>query len=143
MPFCPKCGYEYEGGIDMCPDCEEKLVDHLTEDSFQGEMVEIFSSFSGAEAGMVKELLYNEGIFSALSNELGSAMFGGVPSEAGEIKVYVSDTDEARARELIETYMEANPLDEPDEYMICNHCGARVDEGEEICPFCGEPLVEE
>jgi RNA polymerase subunit RPABC4/transcription elongation factor Spt4 len=36
--------------------------------------------------------------------------------------------------------MEDNPLDEPDEYMVCSHCGARVDEGEEQCPYCGESL---
>ena len=28
MPFCPKCHYEYEVGLLMCPDCREALVDH-------------------------------------------------------------------------------------------------------------------
>jgi hypothetical protein len=142
MPYCPKCGYEYEEGIEICPDCEVKLVDHLTEESFDGEMIEVYSTLSVAEAGMVKELLYNEGIFSALSNEMGSALFGGTGSEVGEVKVFVSENLVGRARELIETYMEDNPLDEPEEYAICSHCGAKVDEGEENCPFCGEPMEE-
>ncbi|HOB99574.1 MAG TPA: hypothetical protein PKM43_12595 [Verrucomicrobiota bacterium] len=26
MPFCPKCRFEYEPNVSVCPDCEEKLV---------------------------------------------------------------------------------------------------------------------
>ena len=143
MPFCPVCGYEYEEGIEFCPDDDAKLVDHLAEEHFEGDMVEVFSSFLVAEAEMVKELLYNEGIFSALSNEMGSAMLGGTPSSVGEVKVFVSESDGGRAKELIEAYMEANPLAETDETVPCAHCGAAVDEGEENCPFCGEPMSEE
>lgn len=31
MPFCPKCRYEYNPEISICPDCEEHLVDILPE----------------------------------------------------------------------------------------------------------------
>ena len=140
MPYCPECGYEYEDGVETCADCDAELVDSLSEEHFAGDMVEVFSSFSPPEGGMVKELLHNEGIFSALSNEMGSSIFGNVPSSAGEVKLYVSEEDEQQARELIETYMEDNPLDEPDEYLICSHCGARIEEGMEKCPYCAEPL---
>src|SRR4030042_1563431 len=50
MPFCPQCGYEYEEKVKVCPDCEVKLVDQLLEEHFDGEMVEVFRSFSPAEA---------------------------------------------------------------------------------------------
>ena len=103
MPFCPQCGYEYEEKVKVCPDCEVKLVDQLLEEHFDGEMVEVYSTFSSAEAGLMKEILYGNGIFSALSNELGSGMWGSAPSEAGEVRVYVSGQGEARARGLVQT----------------------------------------
>jgi hypothetical protein len=35
MPFCPKCGYEYEHEVTVCPDCDVALVDTrpVTEES--------------------------------------------------------------------------------------------------------------
>ncbi len=33
MPYCPKCKYEYEYGVGMCPDCDERLVDSLPEEN--------------------------------------------------------------------------------------------------------------
>ena len=29
MAFCPKCRYEYQPKIRVCPDCGSQLVDHL------------------------------------------------------------------------------------------------------------------
>ncbi len=140
MPYCPNCGYEYEEGIEMCPDCEVETVEYLSEDHFSGEMVEVFSSYSVSEAGMVKELLYNEGIFSAISNEFGASMLGSASADISEVKVFVGDEDEEKARELIEAYIEENPLDEKEDFIICSHCGQKVDEGSENCPYCGEPF---
>jgi len=140
MAFCPVCGYEYEKGIDECPDCDVQLVEELHPDYFEGEMVEVYSTFSASDAGMVKELLYNEGIFAAASNEMGSSMFGSAPSDAGEVRVYVADSDEDKARELIDAFIEDNPMEERDEFVICGNCGQKVDEGEEECPYCGVEL---
>ena len=33
MSYCPKCKYEYEPGITICPDCNEILVDVLPDKS--------------------------------------------------------------------------------------------------------------
>jgi len=29
VAFCPKCRYEYQQGVKVCPDCQEPLVDKL------------------------------------------------------------------------------------------------------------------
>jgi hypothetical protein len=31
MPFCPKCHFEYNPDVAVCPDCNEKLVETLPE----------------------------------------------------------------------------------------------------------------
>lgn len=138
MPFCPECGYEYRQGFDMCTDCEAKLVDHLSEEHFEGELVEIYTSYSYSEAGMVKEILHNDGIFAGISNEFVSTLYGQAISEMSQVRVFVSDTDEKRARSLVEDYVVGNPLDVPEDCMACSHCGARVDGDAEVCPYCAE-----
>jgi hypothetical protein len=37
MPFCPKCKYEYKPEIRICPDCNEELVNNLTEEEPEEE----------------------------------------------------------------------------------------------------------
>jgi RNA polymerase subunit RPABC4/transcription elongation factor Spt4 len=143
MPYCPECGYEYEDGIKACPDCDVELVDKLSEEHFDGDMVDVFTSFSSAEAGMVKELLFNEGIFSAISNELGSVLLGSTASGAGEMKVFVSESDAEDARELIVDYIEGDPFSDAAEELVCGHCGAVVEEGDEVCVHCSKPLDDE
>jgi hypothetical protein len=45
VPFCPKCGYEYKSGNDVCPDCKEKLVAELTVESQVDEIDEDVSDW--------------------------------------------------------------------------------------------------
>ncbi|MBN1211904.1 MAG: hypothetical protein JXA92_04945 [candidate division Zixibacteria bacterium] len=40
MSFCPRCRYEYEAGITVCPDCNEMLVDILPEEEEAAEIKE-------------------------------------------------------------------------------------------------------
>lgn len=40
MPYCPKCGYEYNEGVELCHDCQVALVASLPPDPNQGELFE-------------------------------------------------------------------------------------------------------
>jgi uncharacterized OB-fold protein len=142
MSFCPKCGYEYEPHVSKCPDCEVELVDELSEESFVDNIVEVFGTYSAAEAGMVKELLLGDGIFCALSNEMGSGVWGGSVGTESEVKVLVNEHQAKKARELIETYLEDNPLEASEENLVCTNCGATVDPTQDFCPSCGERFEE-
>lgn len=37
MPYCPKCKYEYRPGIEICPDCDERLVYSLPDEVLADE----------------------------------------------------------------------------------------------------------
>lgn len=141
MAFCPSCGYEYEKRIRVCPDCDVELVDELLEEHFDGEMVEVYRSHSAADAGLIKEILHDEAIFSALSNELGSVLLGSSAGEMGEVRVFVGDKDAERARELVKAYLEDDG--EGDDVSVCANCGAQVDPDEDSCPNCDEQFEEE
>ena len=71
MPYCPKCRYEYPVGRWLCPDCNEKLVDHLTEKRTgavrpDNSWVIVGSVFSGIKADMARGTLDSNNIPSVI-----------------------------------------------------------------------------
>lgn len=40
MPFCPKCGVDYESDATRCTDCHVELIDTIPPDPNQGELFE-------------------------------------------------------------------------------------------------------
>lgn len=45
MPYCPNCKYEYRPGIDICPDCDERLVYSLPDEALVDEP-DIYSGYA-------------------------------------------------------------------------------------------------
>ena len=43
MPWCPKCKNEYRAGIEICPDCNEVLMEELSE-AIELEFVPVFQT---------------------------------------------------------------------------------------------------
>ena len=79
MPFCPKCGFEYEWGIGECPDCGVRLVERLSEppesdDTDEINWVPLARLNSYDLTMMVVEAMENAGI-SVLSLS-GTGFFG-------------------------------------------------------------------
>jgi hypothetical protein len=112
MPFCPKCGCEYQRGVELCSDDGERLVEELPFDPAtapdpSGNMVMVYSTTAQVEAGMIEEMLESEGIVVGMSNQVGSLMLQYAPPLAG-IRLFVHERDEAHARELIEIFLKTD-----------------------------------
>ena len=80
MPFCPKCRYEYNPGVGVCPDCNEQLVSALpeeparAEDEVYDDWVQIGRLTSTQYAEMLIEALHAKDIPAILHS--GSGHFG-------------------------------------------------------------------
>jgi hypothetical protein len=80
MPFCPKCHYEYEPGVAVCPDCDEKLVDRLPDEDAEKEYhdwVALARLHSPDIAEMVIESLRAKDIPAVLKSGVGYFGFVG------------------------------------------------------------------
>lgn len=63
MPWCPKCGVEYEAGRETCNGCGESLVEELgLESSFETDQEAFLKNVSNTEADIIKGLLNTYGI---------------------------------------------------------------------------------
>ena len=106
MPFCPKCGYEYQPGTDVCPDCDVKLVAELPPESSLADTDEDVSDWvplarltSPEYAEMVLASLRDMQIPSVILSGAGYFGTAGLQGEAGGAytiavpKEYVEDAD--------------------------------------------------
>lgn len=98
MPFCPECEYEYEDGIEECPDCGAGLVGQLPRDDDEEELVPVYYASGEIEADIVKGLLESAGIPVLEKADVqewpGPFTVGPLSEEA--VVVPVSRADEAR-----------------------------------------------
>jgi len=75
------------------------------------EPVEVYTSFSPAEAEIIKGMLEAEGIASEVAGESQGGFTGALP----EVSVMVHAEDADRARELIEAHMRAHGSEESED----------------------------
>ena len=71
MPYCPKCGFEYEKDVDKCPDCGVPVVEKLPEEKPPQEpnFVPLRNLPSRMYAQMLQEALKKEGIPSMIKSD--------------------------------------------------------------------------
>jgi DNA-directed RNA polymerase subunit RPC12/RpoP len=115
VPFCPRCKFEYEDSVTVCPDCDLRLVTKLREPDREspleyGELV--YRAADQATAIGARAYLEQHGIHA----EIAASQPNLIPisyqrdpvfapnSYQGEILVLAEDAD--RARELLRSFEE-------------------------------------
>lgn len=117
MAFCPNCEAEYKEGISVCSDCGLPLVGELTPENKLHDIAEadpvVFKSFkTSAEAGLVRELLEENGIRAFVEGGDFTPFPG---SFTGDIVVMVDERDLSRAVEFYDAYFESKTAPSPDD----------------------------
>ena len=120
MPWCPKCGYEYNPGIKLCPDCEEPLVEQLEgEEDFSRnytDMVPVTHLENEIEGAVLKSVLEEQGIHAIVRDFIVSQHQ--LPEAGmnawGELLVLDSDYDNAKfiITEYLNSLDTGDPIDE-------------------------------
>ncbi|MBD3170003.1 MAG: hypothetical protein GF307_11010 [candidate division Zixibacteria bacterium] len=112
MPYCPKCGYEYNQNVEKCPDCDEQLVDSPplpddsdeSNDADEGELVLFYATPDMVQMEMLKGALENEDITVLVKRGTGvHAQFGALlPGSHNLFKMWVTDKNLQKALEIKE-----------------------------------------
>ena len=115
MPYCPECGDEFQGWVEVCPDCGKALVDRKPEsasskskrEAKSGEepLVRVATAQNEPLAMMWKEILENEGIHSLIkSRDLRASMY--TPSLVSQCEIYVLASKAKKAEEILSSLRE-------------------------------------
>ncbi len=57
MPFCPKCEYEYQDSVKVCPECKVDLIEKMVQETSEAEYTEVYMVSNRMEADVVSSLL--------------------------------------------------------------------------------------
>jgi hypothetical protein len=154
VPFCPRCGSEYEAGVERCCDCNEVLVAHMPpensdaagrhgdfmngdeihggEQEIPDRLIQIAVFNYPIEAHLCKTRLESEGIECFIAHE----HFGNVhlfPDESGAVRLQVRESDAAGAMQILEQ-------EPPVDTESAGNTGKEDMYGPQ-CPRCGSPDV--
>jgi len=105
MPFCPNCKYEYEEGVETCPDCGADLVDRLpeTQEARPLKFVLLRDLPSRLYAEMLKGALEKEGITCIIKGDDVGLMLGSLATSSPfRISLWVDRSNLFEAKKIAE-----------------------------------------
>lgn len=158
MKYCPVCNAEYRDIIDICSDCNERLISQgeferrkAQEEQFQHDtktLVKIFTLNNKFEADLITRELEKEGITVLIRNFRDTAYNGIYIPQKGWGEVRVPEKDQQRAMELIaslENDLEAGrvSISDNDTVVTCPFCGIALPVESKTCPGCKKKLSDE
>ena len=94
--FCPNCRTEYRQGITVCADCGAKLVEQLSPEVDDRELITVLETGDLAVVALAKSMLEEGGIDYAVKGELPMEQLS-----VGPVEIQVDKKDEAEASELL------------------------------------------
>ena len=157
MKYCPECEAEYFDTVEICADCEVRLIseqeyhrikeeeERLKEILKTETFVPILTVENQFQVDRVKEILVDSGI-PVLIKEFHDTAYDGIyVQQKGWAYIEVPERFVQKARELAghlgqDFEVPVIEVDDDDTVLICSECGARVAMDDTVCPGCGEVL---
>jgi hypothetical protein len=109
MPFCPSCREEYQSGTAVCPECQTRLVDALTDNGDTANLVDVFVCYDAQEADRALGLLTQKDI-EALIRDRASTAFPMTVGDEGAQFVAVRQDQSELARTLLQEALDDSVL---------------------------------
>ena len=113
MPYCPRCGSEFQDWVQVCPDCGAALVDAPPEPpppeskpkTGKNKLVPIATAPNEPLARMWAEILENEGVRSLVKGQdLTAAMY--LPPLGSQCEIYCLASQAEKAKQVLAPFLE-------------------------------------